>query len=53
MPMKFPMRASEDSTEIHEEMEAEMEEHMGIDWEEMKEMHEVCERYMGIEEREE
>lgn len=40
-------------TEFHEEMEKEMEEHMGISWEEMKEMHEACEKYMGFEEEEE
>ena len=45
--------ASGNFTEIHEEMEAEMEEHMGVEWEEMKETHEACERYMGIEEGEE
>ena len=42
--------ASGNFTEVHEEMEAEMEEHMGADWEEMRGMHEACERYMGIEE---
>ena len=45
--------ASGNFTEIHEEMEAEMEEHMGADWEWMRERHEACERYMGIEEGEE
>ncbi|WP_087037060.1 hypothetical protein [Thermococcus litoralis] len=40
-------------TELHEEMEKEMEEHMGTGWEEMKEMHEACEKYMGFEEEEE
>ncbi len=30
-----------------------MEEHMGVNWEEMKEMHEACEKYMGFEEEEE
>jgi len=47
--------ASGDFAEIHEEMEAEMEEHareMGVDWEKMKGMHEACERYMGIEDEE-
>ncbi|USH00139.1 hypothetical protein K1720_01250 [Thermococcus argininiproducens] len=33
--------------EMHEEMEEEMEEYMSEDW---KEMHEYCERFMGIEE---
>ncbi|WP_175059843.1 hypothetical protein [Thermococcus sp. 2319x1] len=33
-----------------DEMQKEMGEHMGIDWEEMKEMHETCEKYMGFEE---
>ncbi len=40
-------------TEIHEEMEAEMEEHTAGNWEWMRERHEACERYMGIEEGEE
>ncbi|ALV63431.1 hypothetical protein ADU37_CDS17320 [Thermococcus sp. 2319x1] len=47
------MDKHEDFTEMHEEMEKEMEEHMGVDWEEMKEMHETCEGYMGFEEEEE
>ncbi|WP_297509815.1 hypothetical protein [Thermococcus sp.] len=42
--------AGGDFTEIHEDMEAEMKEHMGLNWEEMRERHEACERYMGIEE---
>ena len=42
--------ASGNFTEIHEEMEAEMEEHMAGNWEWMRERHEACERYMGIEE---
>lgn len=33
--------------EMHEEIEEEMEEYMSEDW---KEMHEYCERFMGIEE---
>lgn len=37
-------------TDMHEEMEKEMEEHMGDNW---KEMHEYCERVMGIEDEEE
>ncbi|MPW38401.1 hypothetical protein GBV73_01625 [Thermococcus sp. 101 C5] len=36
-------------TELHEEMGA----YMGVSWEEMKEMHETCERFMGFEEEEE
>ena len=40
-------------TEIHEKMEAEMEEHTAGNWEWMRERHEACERHMGIEGREE
>ena len=43
--------ASGNFTEIHEEMESQMEpymaQYMGGDW---AEMHETCEKYMGIEE---
>jgi len=45
--------ANGDFTEIHEDMEAEMEEHMAGNWQWMRERHEACERYMGIEEGEE
>ncbi len=44
--------ASGNFTEIHGGMEAEMEEHTAGNREWMREMHEVCERYMGIEEGE-
>ncbi|QDA31389.1 hypothetical protein FH039_06930 [Thermococcus indicus] len=41
--------ASDNFTEMHKEMEEEMEEHMGSNW---AQMHEYCERVMGIEEDE-
>ncbi len=36
-------------TEMHKEMEAEMEEHTAGNWEWMRERHEACERHMRIE----
>ncbi|MBP1912147.1 hypothetical protein [Thermococcus stetteri] len=36
-----------------EGMQEEMEEHVGVEWEEMREMHESCEKFMGFEEDEE